>query len=136
MTAPMENEEPADLGDLNLLGYLADRFERQDNEVSVTVLVDGQWITGLLTSQRRYYDALGEHIRTHSTTAAGQEFADSMTYMAGVFTEIPVVQRRIGPEIFLREATVWLGPDRVPITAVAIRRSAIGAYFIGSPEIT
>jgi hypothetical protein len=119
---------------LLMLGHLAGIAAREDVEPKVTLLVGGAWVSGHLTSLRRYLDASAaelDRILLDTDEKLGDSLASAFTAVAGAVAAVdkPPEDAR---EIYLRDATVGLGDRQISNTVVAIRADQVDAILLGT----
>ena len=130
-------ESKRDGTNLGLLMLFADVVERHDAEIGVTLLVSGQWVCGLLTSRRRYYDTIVASFTAEPGTvveAFGLGLGDALEPHIRTLLETDPEARLAGPELYLRLASAWL-PDgyRMDPDQMAIRLDRVDAFNLGTP---
>jgi len=100
-------------------------------EVGVTLLVSGAWITGTLTSVRRYVDAVTTQMQSatgHGAAAFAEGWAEAVEPLIATLLDEPAYDRWA---LYLREATIWLPDGRAaPSAALSIRIDSVDAVTL------
>src|SRR4051794_19169421 len=95
-----------------LLYVLGTTVEEHDAEIGVTLLVHGAWISGMLTSYRRYLDAFATSFpggATDDDSEFVESFASGIESAAGGLVSSQRSGDGLYPCVFLRRARVWFG---------------------------
>lgn len=133
----MDDERPAHAKTpLVALGVFANMVEEADVEIGVTLGVSGTWVSGLLTSTRRYLDAMTSAIAAQSGDE-GSEIAEALAAglegTAAALLARPAEERRHGPEVYLRRARFWLPAQPIDELVIAVRIDRVDAFWVGVP---
>lgn len=122
---------------LTALRVFANIVEGNDVDIGVTMLVSGGLVSGMLTSERRYYEALTSHIEDHARgkVAEGfaQGFAEAMEGVVADLLAIPPDERVHGPEVFLQKARVRVGEAWIDQVVMTVRTDRVDAFWVGNP---
>jgi hypothetical protein len=126
------------------LGVYANMVEEADVEIGVTLAVSGAWVSGLLTSTRRYLDAMtsavaaqSNDVAAQSDDEAGRDFAEGLTAglegTAAALLARPAEDRRHGAEVYLRRARLWLPAQPIDELVMVVRIDRVDAFWVGIP---
>lgn len=121
---------------LALLASLRHEVTTGDAEFTVTLVVSGAWISGTLTSLRRYVDAVTAQFQAAEGQMAAP-FADGWANEVEPMIASLLNEPSIDPQaIYLRETDVCLpGGQVVSFGPTAIRADSIDAVFLGEMRI-
>jgi hypothetical protein len=119
---------------LMMLGTLTGICTEADAEVGVSLLVSGTWVSGTLTTFRRYIDAFTSQVNQatgQQADAFARAWTSVMETMVGQLLDEPFHDELA---VYLRDAWSWL-PDgtEVELPAVAIRRDSVDVFHLGQP---
>lgn len=124
---------------LKALAVFANIVERADIEIGVTMAVSGTWVSGMLISTRRYFDAMTGAIAAQATDQIGRDLAEGLSVgleatVAAVVAR-PEEERGHGPELYLRRARLWVGESRIDDVVMAVRTDRVDAFWVGNPFV-
>lgn len=136
----MANNEAGALGD-SVLAVLYSTITSTGGEIGVSLLVGGNWITGMLCSPRSWYEQVGHLVDTASDNGFGLVFRElgrsiyptSDEVDAGV-ADPPPSERIIG-FIHLRDARTISPSGSIPTNAgglVRLRIEQIDGWMVGN----